>query len=126
MSYLAILKLAAPEMIVVLTAFIVLAADALAMRGLELRFRLLIGAMLSCLGCVIAMGWMLVLPQHANLFEGLLVLDPLTQLVKIALLVLTIFTVLISVERRFSLHAGEYFALVLLAATGMMFLVSSE
>ena len=126
MSYLPILKLAAPETIVVLTAFIVLAADLLALRGLEVRFRLLIGAMISCLGCVLAIGWMLVLPQHQYLLEGLLVVDPLTQCVKISLLVLTIFTLLISAERNFSVHTGEYFALILLAATGMMFLVSSE
>src|SRR5215471_12605069 len=126
MSYLPILRLAAPETIVALTAFIVLAADLFGMRGLELRFRLLIGTMISCLGCVLAIGWMLVLPQHDNLMKGLLVVDPLTQLVKVGLLVLTIFTLLISVERTFSNHAGEYCALLLLATCGMMFLVSSE
>src|SRR6185312_2603972 len=59
-------------------------------------------------------------------FGGMLVVDPLTQLVKIALLVLTIFTVLISMESNFTEHAGEYFALILMATIGMMFLVSSE
>ncbi len=39
---------------------------------------------------------------------------------------LTIFTVLISVAGNFTEHVGEYFALILLAAVGMMFLVSSE
>ena len=52
--------------------------------------------------------------------------DPLTQFVKVALLVLTIFTMLISVDTDFTPHVGEYFALILLAAVGMMFLVSSE
>ena len=56
----------------------------------------------------------------------MLVVDPLTQLVKVALLLLTIFTVLISVETDFTPHVGEYFGLILLAAVGMMFLVSSE
>jgi NADH-quinone oxidoreductase subunit N len=56
----------------------------------------------------------------------MLVLDPLTQLVKIALLVITIFTLLVSIETDFTSHIGEYFALILLAAIGMMFLVSSE
>jgi NADH-quinone oxidoreductase subunit N len=50
----------------------------------------------------------------------------LTQLVKSALLIITIFTLLISVETDFTSHIGEYFALILLAAIGMMFLVSSE
>jgi NADH-quinone oxidoreductase subunit N len=56
----------------------------------------------------------------------MLVVDALTQFVKIALLVLAIFTVLISLETDFTGHVGEYFALILLATVGMMFLVSSE
>ncbi len=66
-SYLELLKLAAPETILVLTVLVVLAADLLALRGLELRFRLLIGAMISCVGCAAAIAWMLALPQHAHL-----------------------------------------------------------
>lgn len=125
-NYLELLKLAAPETIVVLTALAVLAADLLAMRELEPRFRLLIGAMISCVGCVVAIGWMAALPEQSNFMEGLLVVNPLTQFVKVALLVLAIVTLLLSVETEFTSHVGEYFALVLLAAVGMMFLVSSE
>src|SRR5438445_9839115 len=126
MNYVELLKLAAPETIVVTTAIVVLIADAVALRGLELRFRLLIGALISCVGCAAAIGWMLVLPEPANFAQGMLVIDPLTQLVKIAILLLAIFTVLISIESDFTSHVGEYFALVLLAAVGMIFLVGSE
>jgi len=125
-SYLELLKLAAPETILVLTVLAVLAADLAALRGLELRFRLLVGAMISCVGCAAAIGWMLALPQHTNFLEGMLVVTPLTQFIKVALLVLTLFTLLISVDTDFTPHAGEYFALILLAVVGMMFLVSSE
>jgi NADH-quinone oxidoreductase subunit N len=125
-SYLELLKLAVPETILVLTVLVVLAADLLALRGLELRFRLLVGAMISCVGCSVAIAWMIALPEYASLFEGMLVVNPLTQFVKVALLVLTIFTLLISVDTDFTPHVGEYFALILLAAVGMMFLVSSE
>jgi NADH-quinone oxidoreductase subunit N len=125
-SYLELLKLAVPETILVLTVLVVLAADLLALRGLELRFRLLVGAMISCVGCFVAIAWMVALPEHTSLFEGMLVVNPLTQFVKVALLVLTIFTLVISVDTDFTPHVGEYFALILLAAVGMMFLVSSE
>ncbi len=124
-NYFELLKLAAPELLVVVAAFTVLAADLITMRELELRFRLLIGALISCVGCVAAIAWMLVLPEHANI-HGMLVIDPLTQLVKVGVLVLAIFTLLISVETSFTTHVGEYFALILLAAVGMMFLISSE
>jgi NADH-quinone oxidoreductase subunit N len=125
MSYLELLKLAAPETILVITVLVVLAADLVALADLELRFRMIIGAMISCIGCLLAVGWMLALPQQAQLLGGIFVVDPLNQLVKIALLVLTILTVLLSIDSYFSAHAGEYFALVLLATVGMMFLVSS-
>lgn len=125
MSYLELLRGAAPETIIVVAAFVVLSADLFAMRDLDLRFRRIIGAMMGCVGCVAAIGWMLALPQRANLLNGIFVVDPLSQLVKIALLVLTILTLLISMDSDFTVHTGEYFSLVLLAAAGMMFLVSS-
>jgi len=125
-DYSELLRLAAPETIIVITALVVLATDLLGLRELELRFRLRIGAMISCVGCVGASGWMIALPQHANFMQGMLVVDPLTQLVKVALLALAIFTILLSLDSDFTTHVGEYFALILLAAVGMMFLVSSE
>jgi len=64
-----------------------------------MRFRLLVGAMISCVGCAAAIGWMLALPQHAGSFEGMFVVTPLIQFVKVALLVLGIFTLLIFVTR---------------------------
>jgi NADH-quinone oxidoreductase subunit N len=125
-SYSQLLSLAAPETILVLTVLAVLGADFLALRGLELRFRLIIGGMISALGCVGAAAWMLLLPAQADFLHGMFVVDPLVQLVKVALLVLTFFTILLSLDTDFTEHVGEYFALILLATLGMMFLVSTE
>ncbi len=126
MNYAELLKLAAPETIIALTALAVLAADLTAMRELDRRVRRIIGAMIAGFGCAAAIAWILVLPQQGNFMEGMLVADPLTQFIKVALLVLTICTVVVSVGTDFTTHAGEYLALILLAAVGMMFLVSSE
>ncbi len=126
MNYLELLKLAAPETIVVLTALAVLAIDLTSMRGLEVRLRFVIGGMVAGVGCAAAIVWMLVMPEHANPLAGMLVVDPLTQLVKVALLAQTIFTILISIESNFTTHVGEYLALILLATVGMMFMVSAE
>ena len=114
-----------PETILVVAVIIALIADIM-MRDLDFQFRRIIGGMISCVACVAAIAWMIVMPQHANFFDGMLVLDPLTQLVKSALLIITIFTILISIDADFTSHVGEYFALILLAAIGMLFLVSSE
>ena len=126
MSYLELLKLAAPETLVVVAALVVLAVDLTTMRELDTRVRFIIGGLIGGVGCVAAILWMLVMPAHANAFDGMLVVDPLTQFVKISLLVLTLFTVLLSVESNFTTHVGEYLALILLAVVGMMFLVSAE
>jgi NADH-quinone oxidoreductase subunit N len=125
-SYLRLLQLAAPETIVVIAALGLLSADLLALRGLGRPVRRIICALIACAGCAAAIGWMAVLPEQANVMEGMLVVDPLTRLVKIGLLVLTVFTVLLSVETDFTPHVGDYFALVLFGTVGMMFLVSAE
>src|SRR5215475_2924367 len=93
MNYLELLKLALPETIIAITALLVLAVDLVALREIEVRFRFIIGGMIACVGCVGAIVWMLISHTHANAFGGMLVVDPLTQFVKIALLVLTIFTI---------------------------------
>ena len=126
MSYLELFRLALPETIVVITALVALGVDVLTLRELETRFRLIIAGTIACVGCAAAIAWMLIAPEHANFAGGMLVVDPLTQLVKIALLVLTIFTVLISMDSDFTDHVGEFLALILLASVGMMFLVSAE
>src|SRR5262245_24832758 len=126
MSYFELFKLAIPETIVVVAALLSLGADLFWLYDLEPRFRRLIAAMIACVGCVGASAWMLVAPEHTNYLSGILVVDSLTQTVKIALLALTAFTLLISIETSFTPHVGEYFALIMLAAVGMMFLVSSE
>jgi NADH-quinone oxidoreductase subunit N len=126
MNFLELLKLALPETIIAVTALVVLAVDLIALRELDRRFRFIIGGMIACVGCVGAIVWMLISSSEANAFSGMLVVDPLTKFVKIALLVLTICTILLSMESDFTEHSGEYLALILLAAVGMMFLVSAE
>ena len=126
MSYFQILQLAAPETIVVVTALAVLALDLMGMRSQSLGARFGLGAAVASLGCVLAILFALGRHEHANLFNGMLVVDSLTNVVKAAILVLTIFTAVLSTSSKFTEHVGEYLALILLATVGMMFLVSAE
>ena len=125
-AYLELFRLAVPETILVVTVLAVLGADLVALRGLELSFRRTIAALISCAGCAGAIAWLLLAQPQGSFAEGMLVADSLTRVVKLALLALTILTALISVNTDFTPHAGEYFALLLLATVGMMFLVSTE
>ena len=128
MSYFQVLTLAMPETIVSLAALVVLFVDLGIMRAAEGKFRRMAAAAFTGTGCLVAIFWMHQVHQQAtpDLLGGMLVVDPLTQLVKQALLVLTVFTALVSLDSNFTEHVGEYFALLLLATVGMMFLVSAE
>jgi len=125
-GYSALFRLVVPEIIVVVTALGVLAVDLLFLRDRTTRSRFAIGAVISCAGCAGAILWMLIAPQQANVFDAMLLIGPHTQPIQIALLVLTILVILISIESTFTTHISEYLALILFAAVGMMFLVSSQ
>ena len=90
MSYLEILRLALPETAVVVTALAVLAVDLLALREQPVRIRFGLGATIASLGCVLAIVFALGRHEHANLFHGMFVVDSLTNVVKAAILGLTI------------------------------------
>src|SRR5439155_23735897 len=119
-SYLELLKLASPEAVVVLTALVVLSIGLLARRPAAAC------GFAAALGILIAIGAVLLLPRNATLFGGMLVITPLNSLFKIICLALAFFTVLFAQAARASRHPGEYLALVLLAAVGLMLLVGSE
>src|SRR6266516_4069067 len=139
MSYLDLLKLAAPEAIVTLTALVVLVVGVTTSRGTAVAGvspaipqRAAAGtaastafcALVAALGLVIAIQAVLMLPAHANLFHGMLVTSPLNSLFQIVCLVLAFFTILLA--SRETPNYGEYLAIILLATIGLLLLVSSE
>jgi NADH-quinone oxidoreductase subunit N len=120
MSYLELLKLAAPETIVVVTALAVLTI------GLTTARALVLGPVVAVLGIALAIGAVLMLPQHANLFGGMLVISPLNSLFKIICLALAIATVPLLFSEKSLANPGEYIAVLLLGSVGLMLLVGSE
>ncbi len=117
-----------PETIVVITAFVILLVDLVALRQRPARTRLRWGAFFTSAGCLAAAFWPGATGQAgtSGYYGGMFILDPLTLLIKQAILLLTLFTALISTEGGFTDHVGEYFLLLLLATVGMMFLVSTS
>src|SRR5438552_3045050 len=127
MSYLELLKLAAPEATVAVTALAVLAIGLI--RWGETPSSRRSSAFCSAvagLGLAAAVGAVVMLPQSATLFGGMLVITPLTSLFKIICLALAFFTVVLARTDLSSRNRGEYLALVLLATIGLMLLVGSE
>ena len=120
MNYLDLFKFALPEVIVVATALAVLAVGLASKRGEGLCSGMAAAGLLFAAAAVITM------PQHANLFHGMLVITPLTALFKIICILLALFTVVIARGDRSLQNRGEYLALLLLATIGLMLLVGSE
>ena len=125
-NYTQLLQLALPEAIVVIAALIVLAMDLLFLRKYQTRVRFTMAAGLASVGCAGAILRLLLAPEQANVLDGMLLANPLTHLVQIALLILAILTLLISVDSTFTEHVGEFVLLILVATAGMMFLVGSQ
>ncbi|MEW6304642.1 MAG: NADH-quinone oxidoreductase subunit N, partial [Verrucomicrobiota bacterium] len=125
-NYVEVLQLAGPETILTLAALAVLGADLLFMRDDPARYRRMVCAAFAGVGCVGAGLFLFAAHAHGVVSNGMLVLDPLTTIVKLALLVLTLFTVMISIDSDFTTHVGEYFALILMAAVGMLFMAGAE
>src|SRR5437763_8763262 len=139
MSYLDLLKLAAPEAIVTLTALIVLVIGLTTSRGtvvagvspampqrraIDTTASTGVCSFVAALGLIVATGAVLSLPSHANLFQGMLVISPLNSLFMVVCLVLAFFTILLA--SRETPNYGEYLAIILLATIGLLLLVSSE
>jgi NADH-quinone oxidoreductase subunit N len=120
MSYLELVRLASPEAIVTITALAVLAIGLTSARAAALC------SATAALGLVLAVGAVLMLPQQATLFHGMLVITPLTSLFKIICLVLAFFTVILARGNTPARNQGEYLAIILLATIGLMLLVGSE
>jgi NADH-quinone oxidoreductase subunit N len=125
-DYSQLLRLVWPEIIVTLAALAVVAVDLLFLRRSRTRVRFAVAATIASLGCAGAILRLLLAPEQANLFDGMFLATPLTRLVQIALLSLTIITLLISIESTFTEHIGEFVLLILVATAGMMFLAASQ
>lgn len=119
MNYFDLLRLAAPEAVLVVTALIVLAL------GLWKNSASTICSGVAAAGLLFAGSAVLQLPEQATLLNGMLVITPLVALFKIVLLALAFFTVILARDLR-TPHHGEYLALLLLATVGLMLLVGSE
>ena len=88
-------------------------------------------AYLSVAGLVIALaclGWFDVNQISGTLFGNMFVLDRMAIFFKVFILGATILVILTSIEyvNRFTLFRGEYYCLVVMAALGMMFMVSAN
>ena len=120
MNYRELFNLASPEVIVVVTALAVLTIGLASKRGAGLC------AGIASAGLLFAIADLILLPEKATLFHGMLAITPLSTLFKIICLILAFFTILLARSDHSLQNRGEYLALILLATIGLMLLVGSE
>ncbi|MGA8937547.1 MAG: NADH-quinone oxidoreductase subunit N, partial [Acidobacteriaceae bacterium] len=120
------LELVRPEIFVVLTALVVMAVDLLFLKKSQTYTRFLVSATIASLGCTAAIATLVLPSAQGVLLNGIFLSNQLTHLVQAMLLVLTILTLFLATGSDFTEHVGEFVLLVLLATTGMMFLVASQ
>jgi NADH-quinone oxidoreductase subunit N len=125
-SYPELLWLTAPEIVVALSALLVLVLDLGLLRRSALAVRLGATTLVACIGCLLAVLVLLMFPAQGDLPAGMLVVNPLTQLMQIALLGIAVLVFFLVNSARFTTHAGEYCALILFATAAMMLLVSTQ
>jgi len=118
-NYSELLRLAAPETTLVVTALVVLGFGLMGERAAN------ICSGVAAAGLLFASSAVFMLPEHATLLNGMLVVTPLVSLFKVICLALAFFTVIVARQMEFK-HHGEYLALLLLATVGLMLLVGSE
>ncbi len=121
-----LLRLLWPEITILIAALVALSVDLAGLRHRSLRLRFLSASFIGSIGCAIAIDELLHVSTQGALLGNIFVATPLTHLVQIALLVITILTLLLAVDSDFTDHVGEFVLLVLLATTGMLFLVAAQ
>src|ERR1700678_1029255 len=125
-GYPELLWLTAPEIVVALTALLVLVLDLGLLRRSALAIRFGATTMVACIGCLLSLLVLLKFPAQGDLPAGMLVVTPLTPLLQIALLAIAILVLFLVNSARFTTNVGEYCALILFATTAMMLLVSTQ
>jgi NADH-quinone oxidoreductase subunit N len=126
MSYIDLLIALGPEVVLVFTALLIMAADLLVFRRREVRIRFAATSILAILGCALSIALIVNARTNPNLPGGLLLSNPLVHAVQIAILAVTIAVLLLTASSRFTHHVGEYILLVLSATVGGMLLVATQ
>lgn len=126
--YFEVFKALSAEAVLVVTAFVALTLDLASLRRAEMSVRMrTLGtvAFIGLLASVIPLWQQMGQPRQVFL-GGTLAVDDLNLFFKLVIVVLSLVTVLISINFDVGRHVGEYFAVLLFGAIGMMLLISAE
>lgn len=115
-----------PEAVLVVTALAVLLLDVRAFRRESLGVRMSRAAWGSMLGILASLVTLRMGIANGDAPAATFLLQGPTQFLKGVVLLLALATVVFSISGRFTRHVGEFFALLLLATTGLLLLAGTE
>jgi NADH-quinone oxidoreductase subunit N len=131
MNYADLFRVTLPETVLEIAALLVLVVDLGVVRKAALQMRLTVAAIVGILGCGVAI-WSLSMQGSAGLAYGagndltLLAVGGYITAAQVGILVLTALTLLLLTGSVFTRHAGEYVAVVLMAAAGGLLIASAQ
>ncbi len=132
-----------PELALVITAFAALGLDLMLRKRKRGAERMREIGRITLVGLLACAGLMLMTSGMEPVFKevgdartlggkfyeftlGMFASNPLTNVMKLVVVSLTVIVTLVAMERGFTHHIGEFFAVTLFAAVGMMLLLSAE
>jgi NADH-quinone oxidoreductase subunit N len=126
--YFDVLKGLGAEVILTLTALVALTLDLASVRRAEMSVRsrtIGTAAVVGLLASILPL-WQQLNGPRTVLLGGTLAVDDLIIFFKLVIVALAVITVLISMDYDVGRHVGEYYAVLLFGAVGMMLLISAE
>ena len=124
-NYIELLARLLPETILVIGGLVALFLDQARAKAWSDRSRNVTAIFIGLLSAIISILFVTWQTDFGDFYNGMLQISPLTKVVKVALLIMTAATLLIAAPSRFTKHIGEYIALILFAAVGLLLLSSA-
>jgi NADH-quinone oxidoreductase subunit N len=128
MNYADLFRVTRPETALEVTALLVLIVDLGFLRKVALKVRVIVAALLGVAGCGAALWTLQAFYGAGYSFDGALVLAQggHVAVAQAGILVLTALTLLLLIDSNFTRHAGEFVAVVLMAASGGLLVASAQ
>ena len=126
MNYIDLFRATLPETVLEIAALLVLVVDLAALRNAALQTRAAVAALLGVIGCGVALCTVSGAPAFTAGTNVLLAAGGSASVAQYGVLVLTALTLLLLIDTDFTRHAGEYVAVVLMSASGGLFIAAAQ
>ena len=128
MNFADLFRVTLPETALEVAALLVMVVDLGVLRRASRELRLSVAALLGVLGCGVALST-IPMQSAGGLYAGnelLLATGGSATAAQVAILALTVLTLLLLIDTKFTRHAGEFVAVTLMAATGGLLIAAAQ